>query len=451
MTIFIIIFLALFTVLSWKRLDLAVLLIIAGTPLYLLRFKLLGIPSTALEGMILISFVFWIFPKIKTLLKRTGRTPYPYRFEILAVLIISWLAIIVAGISNESLGTWKAYFFEPLLLFILIINLFSSSEGRRKIILALAASALIVSLFAIYQKITGQFISNPFWAAENTRRAVSFFGYPNAVGLFLAPMIMLFISQLFTDIKLKEKIFFGVVIISSLLAILFAQSEGAIIGLAAAIFIFVLFIKPKIAIAAAFLVGIIILSYTPLRTLAIEKITLNDLSGQIRKQQWIETKKMLVAGHLFQGVGLSNYQKSVAPYHQEGIFLNNGDPNWLEKIRTSAEFRKQMWQPTEIYMYPHNIFLNFWSELGILGALLFCWIIAKFLWQSGRFFWTQKDNPEKYIALGLMTSMIVIVVHGLVDVPYFKNDLSVLFWISIALIGSLNLKQNEKNSPKINR
>jgi O-antigen ligase len=102
-------------------------------------------------------------------------------------------------------------------------------------------------------------------------------------------------------------------------------------------------------------------------------------------------------------------------------------------------------------MYPHNIFLNFWSELGILGALLFCWIIAKFLWQSSRFFWTQKDNPERYIALGLMTSMIVIVIHGLVDVPYFKNDLSVLFWISIALIGSLNLKQNEKNSPKINR
>ena len=132
-------------------------------------------------------------------------------------------------------------------------------------------------------------------------------------------------------------------------------------------------------------------------------------------------------------------------------FIKNDDPNWLEKIRTSADYRKQMWQPTEIYMYPHNIFLNFWSELGILGALLFCWIIAKFLWQSGRFFLAERNNQEYFIALGLMTSMITLVIHGLVDVPYFKNDLSALFWVSIALLGGLTIKQNEKNSPKNNR
>jgi O-antigen ligase len=110
-----------------------------------------------------------------------------------------------------------------------------------------------------------------------------------------------------------------------------------------------------------------------------------------------------------------------------------------------------MWQPTEVYMYPHNIILNFWSELGILGVLLFCWIIAKFLWQSSRFFLTEKGSAERFIALGLMTSMVALVVHGLVDVPYFKNDLSALFWISIALLGGLTLKQNEKDSTKNNR
>ena len=188
------------------------------------------------------------------------------------------------------------------------------------------------------------------------------------------------------------------------------------------------------------MVFIVITSNTTLRTYAVSKITLNDLSGQIRKQQWIETKKMFAAGHSFWGVGLSGYQKAVTPFHQEGIFLNNGDPNWLEKIRTSEEFRKKMWQPTEIYMYPHNIFLNFWSELGILGALLFSWIIAKFLWQSKLIYCKEKD----FIALGLMGAMIVIVVHGLVDVPYFKNDLSVMFWIFIAMLGSLRLTLNTK-------
>jgi hypothetical protein len=27
-----------------------------------------------------------------------------------------------------------------------------------------------------------------------------------------------------------------------------------------------------------------------------------------------------------------------------------------------------------------------------------------------------------------------LLIHGLVDVPYFKNDLSLLFWLIVALI-----------------
>ncbi len=457
-TILLIIFLAIFAFLAYKKLDWAVLFIIAGTPLYLWRFSILGIPMTFLESMILIAFFIWLVfkdgAKIKSLFKKTGRTNYPYKWEIIGMLFISWIAIISAGVTNEALGIFKAYFFEPLLLFILVINLFSNTEGRRKIILSLGVSALIVSLFAIYQKITGQFIANTFWAASETRRAVSFFGYPNAVGLFLAPMTMLFISQLFSRATKKEKIFFGVTIISSVLAIYFAKSEGALIGLAVAIFTFAIFVNKKLRIAAltvAALSLVVVTSYSPLRNFVIQKITLNDLSGQIRQQQWIETKKMFAANHFWQGVGLSGYQKAVAPFHQEGIFLKNDDPNWLEKIRSSEEFRKQMWQPTEVYMYPHNIVLNFWSELGIWGALLFCWIIAKFLWQSGRFFLTKKENGERFIALGLMTGMVALAVHGLVDVPYFKNDLSVLFLLSVAMLGGLTLKQNEKNSSKNNR
>ena len=457
MTILIIIFLALFTFLAYKKLDWSVLLIIAGTPLYLLRFKVLGIPVTTLEAMILIAFFIWAFvkdgPKFKTLFKKTGRIAYPYKWEILGVLAISWLSIITAGATNEAFGVWKAYFFEPLLLFILVVNLFSNPEGRRKIILSLGVSALLVSLFAIYQKITGQFIDNPFWAAAETRRAVSFFGYPNAIGLFLAPMLMLFIGQLFSKTTKKEQIFFGFTIITSILAIFFAQSYGAMAGLIVAFIVFALFTNKMlriIAISGAVMGLIIIFSYAPLKQFVIQKVTLNALSGQIRQQQWIETKKMLLDNRLLQGAGLSGYQRAVAPYHQAGIFLKNDDPNWLEKIRTSAEYRKAMWQPTEIYMYPHNIFLNFWSELGIFGALLFCWIIAKFLWQSSRFFLKEKTNTERFIALGLFTSMIALVVHGLVDVPYFKNDLSALFWISIATLGGLTLKQNEKNSSKDN-
>lgn len=453
MIIFIITFLTLFAFLSWKKLDWAILLIIAALPAYLIRFQVLGIPFTLLEGMILTSFAVWVIKggaSLKTIFKKETRRAYPYRYEIIGVLILSWIAIITAGISNEALGIFKAYFFEPILLFILIINRLREKEGQRKIILALAASALSVSLFAIYQQFTGQFIDNPFWAAKETRRAVSFFGYPNAIGLFLAPLTMIFIGRLFSKPERWEKMFLTVTIACSLLSIFFAKSEGALIGIMAAAFVLALLANKKLRIAAISLAVsglIVIASNSALRTYTISKATLSDLSGQIRQQQWIETKKMFAAGNFWMGAGLSGYQKAVAPYHQEGIFLKNGDPNWLEKIRTSAEFRKQMWQPTEIYMYPHNIFLNFWTELGLLGALLFSWIFAKFLWQSSVIYKREKD----YIALGLMVAMIAIIVHGLVDVPYFKNDLSVLFWVMIAMLGALRLKLNNKNEKDITK
>ena len=91
-------------------------------------------------------------------------------------------------------------------------------------------------------------------------------------------------------------------------------------------------------------------------------------------------------------------------------------------------------------MYPHNIFLNFWTEIGLFGALIFFYLLAKaiFIALSLTVNYIRADRPEKYLSLGLMSALIVIIIHGLVDVPYFKNDLSAMFWVFLAFIGLLN-------------
>ena len=33
-----------------------------------------------------------------------------------------------------------------------------------------------------------------------------------------------------------------------------------------------------------------------------------------------------------------------------------------------------------------------------------------------------------------MAALSAILIHGLVDTPYFKNDLSIIFWVLIALL-----------------
>jgi hypothetical protein len=50
-------------------------------------------------------------------------------------------------------------------------------------------------------------------------------------------------------------------------------------------------------------------------------------------------------------------------------------------------------------------------------------------------------GAERYIILGLIGAMVVMIVHGMVDVPYFKNDLAVMFWVLIALMGIVKINE----------
>jgi O-antigen ligase len=458
MLIYLIIFLALFLALALSRLDYALFFLIAALPAYLIRFSVFGIPSTILEAMILITFTIWFLknwlPYFRDLIrKKTERLPYPFSWEIVSLIILSFIATGVASFSLGALGIWKAYFFEPILVFILIINLYREKKDWQKILWALLLSAISVSILAIYQKITGQFIFNDFWANEATRRVVSWFGYPNAVGLYLAPLVLLFLGWFFslphqtTLSKAFKKILIILTIAASLLSIYFARSEGALLGIAAGLFVFGLLAGRKQRIAT-FVLALVVVSgiffFAPSRNFVFTKLTLNDLSGQIRQRQWKETLLALNGAKIITGAGLNNYQKIVAPYHQEGIFFNSDNlPNFDASLRASATLRAKYWQPVEIYLYPHNIFLNFWSEIGLLGALVFMWLIFKSIYLSLKLTITygREKYREKYLALGLMTALVTIFVHGLVDVPYFKNDLSVMFWLFLAFIGLLNLNQ----------
>jgi len=457
--------LILFLVLALWRLNWAILLLIAALPTYLIRFSILGIPSTFLEMMILISFAVWFLtgflPHIRSWFRdRSQHLKYPFTLEIIALLIVSLGAAAIAGFSANSLGIWKAYFFEPILLFILILNLFQEKTEQKKIIGALLVSSLAVSLFAIFQKVTGLYINNELWAAVETRRVVSFFGYPNAVGLYLAPLVLIFTGWFLTNSKKGASKLTGsnliiiITIILAIMAIWFAHSEGALIGLAVGAIIFGLMANrlwQRLTLGVVAGLILIICLIAPLRETIFSKLTLTDLSGEIRRQQWTETIAMLHGLHFITGAGLANYQTAIAPYHQEGIFFNRDKiANFDSVLYGNAQLRAKYWQPTEIYLYPHNIFLNFWSELSLLGALLFVWIIIKYLYSALKLNigYSRENKNEKYLALGFFTAMLALVIHGLVDVPYFKNDLAVLFWIMIALVGGFTINHRRERELK---
>ena len=480
MAIFIFIFIILFALLAWRRLELATALAVAALPAYQIRFNLGFLPMTLLEAMILVLFAVWFIKSWRAgelpLFSRQSRgvQNYPFYLEIILLLIIAFVSAAVAGFTNASLGILKAYFIEPIMFFIVFVNIFSArggpawgwqiKENKENIFWALAISAFVVSAVAIYQWLTGNLLP---LAWQGSGRVTGVFSYPNALGLYLGPIIPVLVGFLLSlrakrsnPINFSTSYFYGIAASSIMLllamtglAIYFSHSQGALIGLiiAAVVFGILYNLRSRVMVMVIAVIALITLSLSPALLGRLQsKILLRDLDGQIRRQQWTETKKMLLDGRVIFGAGLANYQRAVAPYHQEGIFVwDYDDPDFLQKIRASAEFRAAHWQPLEIYLYPHNIFLNFWTELGLAGMLLFIWVIVKYFYIGITLLLKLKKNVTSYwlLVTGLLCAMIVIIVHGLVDAPYFKNDLAVLFWVIVGMLGVYHLDAR----PQINK
>ena len=136
---------------------------------------------------------------------------------------------------------------------------------------------------------------------------------------------------------------------------------------------------------------------------------LQDSSGLVRRAQWSETLTML-ADRPFLGAGLNGYPAALAPYHDATFY--------------------------EIFQYPHEIFLNSWSELGLIG------LIALFIGAIlvARTTWRRKDEV---LVLAFAVAILTMTIHGLVDVPFFKNDLAIL--TAFCLVGMV-VKKETKNA-----
>ncbi|PIS42138.1 MAG: hypothetical protein COT24_04960 [Candidatus Kerfeldbacteria bacterium CG08_land_8_20_14_0_20_40_16] len=418
-TILLIIFSIFFFWLVWKRTDLGIAVIIILLPSYLVRFEILGIPATLLELMILLLFLAWLTKK-QFFLKAEKTVFSQFWWLTLLFLLSAVLAIFISPDLRAALGIFKAYFLEPLLFFLVLINTIRSSQQTKLILGAIGISALFVSIIALWQYLNLLPSYEP-WISEFPKRVSSIFEYPNAVGLFLAPIAVLFLGILllahpvdnFKNKKLKSKTrhFILGVIIFSLLAIIFSFSRGAILGILAGVIFFSFFSRYKKWIWAILALGIALALIIPQsRTLIYEIVTFQDVSSDVRTVLWQGTWNLLKDRPL-QGAGLAGF------------------PTIYDQYRLIKH--------TELLLYPHNIIFNFWTELGLAGLIIFIWLIVKFFSQGIKFKKVRLTLNSSFsfsLPLVLLGTMIAVLVYGLVDVPYFKNDLSVFFWLLIGLL-----------------
>lgn len=409
--------------LSRRNLRTAVSVLSALLPIYLIRasvpLPLIGrLPTTALEMAVLAIFGVWLWKRGRDY--DSWRPALKWLGPVSLFVGGAVVGTLVSPDLRAALGILRAYFIEPVLMFIVMLDLIRTRKEANGILTGLAVSTIVIGLYATFQKITGHGIPNPVWQMAETRRVTAFFGYPNAIGLLAAPLAVLFFGQakqLIEDKQPRAALLPSAASFLGVLGLVFAVSQGAMLGAACGLFLLGITDKklrlPTLALTAIALAAIIGLA--PLREKAVSLVSLADDSGSVRMIIWGETMNML-ADRPVLGAGLAGYQHWYAPYHEA--------------------------KHIEIFMYPHSLLLNFWTEIGIAGTLGFLWVIARFIriavaaWRKDGF----------WVAGAAVCAMTALLIHGLVDVPYFKNDLAILFWIIVALGSIPNDASNHKNA-----
>jgi O-antigen ligase len=388
-----------FFLLALKDLKTALFLLLALLPTYLLRFTLGPVPTNVLEIIVLLVIFVWFF-KQKGYRLDFLWTLGVYRVPALLLFSASCFAVAAAPDTYAAIGIWKAFFIEPIMLFFVFRTVFKSREDWFMALEALGVTVVFIALFAVVQRLTGFGIPIP-WDVD--LRATSVFDFPNAVGLFVAPIVAALV------VLWKPR--YTLYIVAGIVACVLSETEAVFVAVPAALFlVLMLSTAPTKTKAVVGVVSVALLFGAFFASgIVREKLLLRDTSGQVRLSQWKETANLLIE-HPIVGAGLHGYPKVFEKYHDSRLY--------------------------EIFQYPHNILLNFWVELGFLGVIA----LIAFILFGAKTMYLRRNDP---MALAAFAALLTMGVHGLVDVPFFKNDLAILtvFFLAFTLLPSLESRK----------
>jgi O-antigen ligase len=393
---------------------------------------------------------------------------YGLEYLLLWFFVIAALSILVA--SYKILAIKKLLFLGNILvLFVIIRNLARSKEAIFKIIKSAAVGAIAVIGVSLIQLLVTLFVPlYNFWQFWAGRVILAFYGrnlsqllsysntwfsyfsnsppilrvfsvFPDSHSLamfsILSLPVFLALAVYFNDQKPK-KIFFWTMSVLALLGAVLSGSRGVWLSfipvLAAAVLLYFKkinrYLTKKVMSGLLLFVAVFLLSsfYAPLYYKAqslqgnMDEEALNlfnrarsisdldELSNKTRLEIWGASIKSIL-GHPLLGVGLGNY-----------ITVLNEDAS-AAKQGASA----------------HNLYLDFTTEIGILGGLLLILIFAEILRTSWLISKRAEEQYFKIFGLAFSLYFLWAMIYSLFDVVLLNDKVLMFFVVGAGILYSI--------------
>ena len=328
----------------------------------------------------------------------------PFVLPALLFIAAGAIAVVAAPSRTAGLGLYRAYLLEPIAFGLVLTNVIRTPRRAMLVAAGLAAGASVAGLANSFVVLSG-LVQHTYDVALTP--PVVIYSTANAVALYAVPIVAVAISLALYGSR-EERWGGAVFVAIGTIVTALSFSRGGYLALAAVVFGAVLLHRRRLLLVGLAVLGLAGLALIPpiRHRILIETQNVYGNTIQSRIDLWSAAVKLIEHRPLF-GSGLSGFQQMSAPYYTH--------------FHTAANF-----------IDPHNIVLNFWVETGLLGLVAFAWIMVVGFQVSWRG-WRQGSAGWRAYHLGVLLALVAVVVHGLVDVPYFKNDLSLEFWALIGL------------------
>ncbi|OLP19467.1 putative bicarbonate transporter, IctB family [Leptolyngbya sp. 'hensonii'] len=402
-----------------------------GLLLLSLVFGLAPFVSNALIGLLLVACAgFWLIITLSD--GEAGNlTRKPIHLLVLLYWGIATLATALSPVRKAALVGWGKLTLY-LLLFALMAQILRSARLRSWLIGLYLHIALIVSAYGIRQWFDQveplATWNDPSLPAANVTRVYSYLGNPNLLGGYLLPAIAFSLAALLTWRRWGPKALALTMLIVNCYCLRYTDSRGAWIGFVILIFVFLVLLwlsqlnhlppfwqtwaLPIGLGALVVLLALAIVAIEPIRNRVFSIFFgRGDSSSNYRLNVWSAVIEMIKKRPIL-GIGPGNTAfNQIYPLFQ--------------RPRYSA-------------LSAYSILLEVSVETGFIGLSCFLWFLTVTFNQGVKHLGElqTRANPQGFWLIGAMAAMAGMLGHGLVDTVWYRPEISMLWWLSVAVIAS---------------
>ncbi len=354
------------------------------------------------DFLIVIIGVSWLAKmSIKKELGLFLKTPLnrPIAYYIIICLVSTLLGAMFGRMSLKTGFLFVLKYFEYMIIYFMVANHLESKKQIRNYLWAILITCAIVSIIGIVQIPGGGRVSAPFEGEG---------GEPNTFGGYLVFMISIVLGLLLASNSFRDQLLYGLLALLSAVPLIYTQSRTSYLAAIPAALAFVwLSERRNWVMAAVLLVGISLPFIAP--EPARERVTYTLTQGRTQKD-------VVELGGVKLDTSLSARLRS----------YKAATKDWLE--------HPILGYGVTGYKFLDNQFLRVITEAGLIGLIVFLFLMSTIFRQGYHVFKGTSDPFYRGLAMGYLAGFVGLLCHALGANTFIIVRIMEPFWFLTAMV-----------------